>query len=153
MTNDINLDAIASENDPEDWEPFTFTFGGESYSLHGQMDMRVIAMAASGNLLGAMHLMMSPIEFTRLNMNPKRFSVEHFNGLITAYLNHRPRKRETTMGESSASTGSSKSTGRRSKPTSSGTTKSRSQGSGKRIGAPLPKAAPRKRAPKPATEE
>lgn len=115
----FDLDAVIADVQRE---PFVFTFGGVEFTWPGGVDLRVSALLSEGNLLGALE---------RLNGDQhEKFmaSWENHEGLldntfIKALFGEHAKHAGSSLGESSASTGSSKSTEKRSRPTSSRTIK------------------------------
>jgi hypothetical protein len=116
----LNLDALDSEG-----EPFPFEFGGEMYELPPQFDLRVGALFADEKPFEALELMLGPDQWRRLLAAPQTLTPNKLQALFAAWAEHSG----ITPGESSASTGSSGSTGRPSKPTSNGSTPRPSRGS------------------------
>lgn len=113
---EFDLDALVAERAPR--KPFTFRFGGESYTLPAVVDVRAAAALSDGDLTTGLRYMLGAEQWERLAATEVTFDIEALNALLTRYGDHVG----ASVGESSASTGSSKSTGRRSKPTSNGST-------------------------------
>lgn len=118
MPKPYNLDALEGESSKE---PFRFIFDGEEYELPPSPDFRAVSDMASGRLDVALERMLGTEQWQRLQDSPAVFDAVRFNALFDRYFKYAG----TDMGEASASTDSSASTGRPSKRTSSGTTKSR----------------------------
>lgn len=117
MAEPFDLDALALE---EAGEPFRFTFGGEDFEIAAHYDPRVFRRFAQGDLAGALLGMLGEEQFAKLDAIDKPFDERHLQALMEQWAEHFG----TTAGEASASSSSSKSTGRPSRPTSSGSTDS-----------------------------
>ena len=110
----FDLDALAAE---AGGEPFRFTFGGEEYELPPRIDFRVGVALAEGDSVGAVRYMLG--EHWQRILDSEQTLDGHLAGeLLKAYMEHS----RTNVGESEASSRSSKSTARPSKRTSKGTT-------------------------------
>lgn len=115
----FNLDKAIAEESPTR-QPFTFVFDGITYELPAEIDIRAVAAISNGRMDDGLRLLLNPEQWEAIQASPKLFSSSVLDKLFAAYAAH---VNGTPMGESSASTGSSKSTGRPSKRTSSTTTK------------------------------
>lgn len=116
MADVFDLDALGVE---ETTEPFVFTFGGEEFKIPHHYDPRIFRRANQGDLAGALLAMIGAEQFDRLDKIDKPFDERHMTALFNAWASHDV----TSVGEAKASSRSSKSTGRPSKRTSSGTTR------------------------------
>lgn len=116
----FDLDALVLE---ETTEPFTFTFGGEEFSVPAHYDPRIFRRADEGDIAGALRLMIGDEQWARLDKIDKPFDERHMRALFTAWTSHEV----TTVGEASASSSSSRGTGRQSKQTSNGSMGSSSE--------------------------
>lgn len=121
----FDLDKVIAEgaNSASKKKPFDFTFDGNTYTLPNEIDVLAIASAADGDLLGALRRLLQADQFEKIKTSSVVFTGTAMSALLDAYFTH---VSALTVGESSASTRSSKSTARPSKPTSKRTTKSRS---------------------------
>lgn len=113
-------EAEGSEGPQPDWP---FTFDGHEYVLPGQMDIRAIAAISNGRLDDGLRLLLGTEQWDAIQASPKLFSSAMLEKLFEAYTAY---TNGSDVGESSASTGSSKSTVRPSKPTSNASIKSTS---------------------------
>jgi len=116
MADVFDLDALESEG-----EPFHFRHGGEDYELPPDPDIRAAVAQGEGNVLKALELLLGEEQWERILASDAVLDSKKFNALMAAYEKHIG----ASMGESEASTRSSRSTGRPSKRTSSATTKLR----------------------------
>lgn len=114
----IDLDALVEEDEPG--EPFGFTFDDYDYELPPEMDIRAVAAIASGRLDDGLRMLLGPDQWQRLQDSPKVLSSKTLTRLFEAYAAH---TNGVSVGESSASTGSAKNTGRPSKRTSNASTR------------------------------
>lgn len=120
----FDLDAVIAESKPADRrKKFTFSFDGDEYTLPNDVDVLALAAAASGQIAVALRRLLTPEDFDRINASSKVLTRDTLMALLDAYYQHIV---GLAAGESSASTSSSKSTARPSKPTSK-TVKSRSR--------------------------
>lgn len=99
--------------------PFTFTFGETEYVLPGSIDLRAAAALSAGKLYDGLQMLLGVTQWERMQASDQVFDGEALRALLDAYMAHTG----VSLGESSASTGSARSTGGRSKPTSNGSTK------------------------------
>lgn len=110
----FDLDAFIADVERK---PFEFTFGGEQFVWPGGIDFRVTNLLGDGDLFGALRLLNG-------DQHDKFMDAwSHHDGLldnqaVKALFGAHAEHVGSSLGESSASTGSSKSTERRSKPTS-----------------------------------
>jgi hypothetical protein len=111
----FDLDALAAE---ADGEPFRFVFGGETYELPAEPDFRVGVALGRGDSVEAMRLMFGE-HWDRVLASKTRLTGSMAGKLLKAYMAHTG----NNVGESKASSSSSKSTAGRSKRTSRATTK------------------------------
>lgn len=118
----FDLDAVASEVTRE---PFEFTFGGETYTLSPTFDIRIVGHLTEGEVIEALRLTLGDEQWDQMQASETVLTSEQFKALFDAYMKHCG----IDAGEASASTGSSRSTGRPSKRTSSGSTASSSRNS------------------------
>lgn len=115
----FDLDAFIADAERA---PFVFTFGGVEFTWPGSVDLRVTGRLGDGDLFGALEL---------LNRDQHEKFMAAWQGhdgildnkVIQALFGEHAKHAGSSLGESSASTGSSKSTARPSKPTSVRTTK------------------------------
>lgn len=114
---EFNLDALLADRQL-DRPRFQFRFGGEAYSLPPSVDLRAAAAMQAGDLQAGLSLLLGKEQWGRLCAAEATFDTDALTGLMDAYLAYTG----STAGESSASTGSSVSTGGPSKPTSNGST-------------------------------
>lgn len=95
----FDLDAVASEAARE---PFTFTFGGDTYTLPPDVDLRIIGSLTSGDITDALRRMLGEEQWKKLEASPAVLTSDRFSALLNAYLAHSG----LNVGEASASTGS-----------------------------------------------
>lgn len=114
----FDLDAFIAEAEAT---PFEFKFAGETYVIAAHMDLRASLALDEGDLGGALRIMLGPEQWERLRAADATFDRRALLKLLAEYARHSG----TALGESLASAGSSRSTGRRSKQTSKRTTKLR----------------------------
>ncbi len=105
--------------------PFTFTFGGETYTLPPDVDFATLELLDNGKLDDGFRRLLGAEQWERLEASPSTFGMRAFTNVFNAYMAHLG----IDAGKSAASPDSSASTVRQSKPTSSGTTPPRSPGS------------------------
>lgn len=117
---DFDLDAFVAESLGE---PFVFKFGGEEFTVAPAPDMRIIAEFDGGSMMVCLQLMLGD-DYERFAAIPTKTAILTRDGLLKL-LTQWTKHQRASLGESSASTGSSKSTGRPSKRTSNGSTESR----------------------------
>ena len=115
----FDLDALAAE--AEGVSPFEFTFGGESYQLPGQFDMRAAAALSAGKVYEGLELLLGGDQWARMQTAEQVLTDAMLGALLDRYAEHTG----VSLGESSASTSSSASTVRPSKRTSNGSTRRR----------------------------
>lgn len=114
----FDLDALKFE---ETTEPFKFKFGGQEFEIPTHYDPRIFRRAGQGDLAGALLAMIGDAQFERLDAIDQPFDERHMSALFKAWA----ASDLVTVGEAKASSRSSKSTRRPSKPTSSATTRRR----------------------------
>lgn len=124
----FDLDAVIAEEQAT-VEPFEFTFAGATYTLPGVVDVPAIAQFTRGEIDSAMRRLLGDNQWQRIIDSPVVLSQ---NALVALMGEYAERSGGASLGELSASTGSSKNTGRPSKRTSSGSTKRASAGSARR---------------------
>lgn len=115
----FDLDAFIAEVERT---PFVFTFGGEEFTWPGGIDVRMTTLLAEGKLDEALRVLNGEQHARFMQAWAGHNGVldnEVIRGLFGAHASHVG----SSLGESSASTGSSKSTERPSKPTSKRTIK------------------------------
>lgn len=112
----FDLDAFIAE---QEGEPFVFTFGGVEFTWPARIDLRAEMALAEGRLWDALRLQFGPGQYEKFLEVGEGFDIPAVRGLFDAHAKHAG----TSLGESSASAGSSKSTQRPSKPTSKRTIK------------------------------
>lgn len=112
----FDLDAFIAE---QPGEPFTFTFGGVEFSWPARIDLRAEMALADGRLWDALRLQFGPGQYDKFLEVGAGFDINAVRGLFDAHAKHHG----SSLGESSASVVSSKSTARPSKPTSKRTIK------------------------------
>lgn len=105
--------------------PFTFTFGGDTYTLPSDVDMAALQALRAEEPEKALQAMLGDEQWQRLQESPAVFGVRAWSKLIDAYFTHLGLRNP----ESGASSDSSKSTAGPSNPTFSGSTESPSRGS------------------------
>lgn len=115
----FDLDALAAEADGA--APFEFTFGGEGYQLPGSFDMRAAAALSAGKVYEGLELLLGVDQWARMQAADQVLTDAMLGALLDRYAEHAG----VSLGESSASTSSSKSTVRPSKRTSNGSTRRR----------------------------
>jgi len=116
----FDLDALDAEADDD--VPFEFKFGGEKFSLPPRPDLRAIAAMSEGRLADALRMLLGEEQVKRLDEIDAVFDDRKFLALMEAYAQHAG---VGDLGNSRPSSGSSKSTARKSKPTLRGSTRSR----------------------------
>lgn len=110
----FDLDAFIAEKASKAG-PFEFTFGGQEFStLTAQPDIRVAALYDRGDIIGCVKAMLGDDEYDRFISQPALLTREGLFEIICRWAAHAG----SSPGESSASTGSSSSTAKRSRPTS-----------------------------------
>lgn len=115
----FDLDALAAE--AAGAAPFEFTFGGETYELPGQFDMRAAAALSAGKVYEGLESLLGAAQWARMQAAEQVLTDTMLAALLDRYAEHTG----VSLGESSASSSSSRSTGRPSKPTSNGSTRRR----------------------------
>lgn len=118
----FDLDAVIAERETR--APFEFRFGGVQFTLPPELDVRVIAALSAGRFDDGLRMLLGSAQWEALQAVEEVFDADALNALFDAYGKHLG---EDLLGESPASTRSSRHTAKRSRPTSSGTTKSRSR--------------------------
>lgn len=121
MSEVFDLDAVASEAGDAEREPFRFRFGGDEYEMPAEFDLLALAAITAGELGDGLRIMLGETQWSRMLRSGAKMDTARFKALFETYSAH---VGGTTMGESSASTGSSVSTEGPSKPISNGSTKS-----------------------------
>jgi hypothetical protein len=96
----VDLDAIL---DGEQGLPFTFTFGGEEFTLPPQIDMRALMLMNREDIDGAMSALMGEDQYVRFLKANGRLTQARFEALMKAYARHQG---VDDMGESSGSSSS-----------------------------------------------
>lgn len=119
MSDLFDLDALAAEADGK--EPFRFQFGGEAYELPAEMDIRGAAALASGRVYEGLQMVLGDEQWERMQAADTVLTDKMLQALFEKYAEYTG----ASLGESSASTVSSRSTVRPSKRTSNGSTRSR----------------------------
>jgi hypothetical protein len=119
MSDLFDLDALAAEADGK--EPFRFQFGGEAYELPSELDIRGTAALSSGRVYEGLQMLLGDEQWQRMQDADAVLTDRMLGALFEAYAEHAG----LSLGESSASTDSSRSTVRPSKRTSNGTTRRR----------------------------
>lgn len=115
----FDLDAFIAEADDE---PFVFTFGGVEFTWPGTLDLRADAALAEGRLFDALRYNNGPQHekfMAAWESHDGTLDVRAVKGLFSAHATHRG----VSLGESPASSSSSASTEKRSRPTSKRTIK------------------------------
>lgn len=115
----FDLDALIAE--AEQRPPFEFTFGGEQYELPPDLDITIAVSLSAGDLLGSLQKLLGEEQWARIVASKATFTASAMLTLLERYGEYCG----TSLGESAASSRSSKSTVRPSKRTSKGTTKLR----------------------------
>lgn len=118
----FDLDAVLAEEAEQ--PPFTFTFDRHKYSLPATPDVRAIAAITAGRLDEGLRLLLNPDQWQRIQDSPKVLTATALGKVFDAYIEYGD---GLTVGESAASTRSSKSTARPAKRTSKGSTGSASR--------------------------
>lgn len=113
----FDLDKLLDDN--EDRDPFAFTWDGEEYELPPVRDMRAIGAIAAGHIYDGLALLLGPDQWVRLQNSPKVLSAAKMRALLDEYNRYVD---GLTVGESSASSRSSRSTAGPSRRTSKRTT-------------------------------
>jgi hypothetical protein len=126
VTEDVfDLDKVIAER--EERPPFQFKFGGQRFTLPGAgIDVRVIAALQGERIDDALEMLLGVGQWATLQRLEAVFDQESFYALLQAYGKHLG---EDIVGESPASGSSSNGTGKKSRPTSNGSTKSPSPSS------------------------
>lgn len=78
-----HVDAIAREADPNPWE---FEFGGETYTLPSDLDMRAMAALNGGRLDDALRILIGPEQWERMQASSYVFGPKQLNDLMQTYL-------------------------------------------------------------------
>lgn len=116
----FELDAYAREADAT---PYEFKFDGEVYTLPPEFDMRHAGMFTSGDILGGLAAVLGPEQWERLEASPEVLSIKGVNALLEDWC----AAIGVELGESVAPSRSLRRAAARSKPTSNGSTGSRSR--------------------------
>jgi hypothetical protein len=116
----FKLDAVARE---AKGEAFEFEFDGETYVMPPDFDVRFANMMTGGDILGGLEGVLGPEQWERLDSSPAILSIGKVNELLEAWCDHIG----VELGESPASSRSVRRAAARSKPTSNGSTASRSR--------------------------
>jgi hypothetical protein len=116
----FKLDSVENEAKAE---PFEFEFDGDIYTLPLDFDMRHAGLFTDGRVLDGLAAILGPDQWERLDGSPKILSIKRVNELLEAWCEHIG----VDLGESPASSRSSRRAAARSKPTSNGSTASRSR--------------------------
>lgn len=112
MTDDVfDLDALAAE---ARGEPFRFRFGGDDYEMPPNVDIRAALAANEGRILDAFSILLGAEQWQRMLDSESTLDSDLFDKLMQAYYAHIG----TSVGESRASSSSSKSTAGPSRRTS-----------------------------------
>lgn len=85
-TRPFDLDAVVAEQEPP--EPFEFTFGGETYSLPGEPDVRAFAALTAERLDEGLRLLLGAEQWKRMQDSPAHFRQSQLEALIVAYGAH-----------------------------------------------------------------
>lgn len=117
MSDLFNLDAVVSESAGKG--PFRFQFGGDEYELPPDMNIIAAAAMAGGEIYEGLKLLLGHEQWKRMRESDSVLTDAMLSALFTAYQEHMG----VDMGESSASTVSSKPTVRPSRRTSNGVTR------------------------------
>ena len=112
----FDLDALLAERPGR--PKYTFRFGGEEFSLPPKVDLRAAAFLSGGDLLGGLKSLLGVRQWERLCAVEDVFDTDALALLMDSYMAYAG----VSVGESAASTASSKSTAERSRPTSNGST-------------------------------
>lgn len=99
----FDLDAAMAEGSDEGRPPFEFAFGGESFSLPLDPDLRAIALLDNEDFYNGLRLLLGAEQWDRLLALDAVFGAEAFKALILAWQSYVTGGAE---GGSSASTGS-----------------------------------------------
>jgi len=117
----FDLDAFIAD---AEGEPFLFTFGGVEFTWPGGVDFRVTTRLGNGDLFGALELL-NGSQHEKFMAAWEGHSGVLDTKIIQALFGKHAEHVGSSLGESSVSSASSKSTEKRSRPTSSTTTKKR----------------------------
>lgn len=82
----FDLDAAGAETEPV--EPFEFTFGGESYTLAAEPDIRVFALLDGEHLERALALLLGDEQWERMLASSSTFKGRQMSALFEAYGKH-----------------------------------------------------------------
>lgn len=107
VENIVDIDAIMAERDEK--PPYVFTFGGEVYSLPARIDIRAVAAMSRGDLDVSMRLLLGQAQWERLQASESVFNDETLTVVMDKYQEHMGE----ALGESKASTKSSRSTAKK----------------------------------------
>lgn len=118
MAKPFNLDAVVAE---ATGEPFRFVFGGDTYEMSPQPDIITARLLQTGQLVAGFERLLGAEQWERLVAASEVLDMPRLVALFEAYADHLG----IDLGESEASSSSSKSTARPSKRTSPATSKSR----------------------------
>ena len=119
-----HVDAVLREADGDAWP---FEFGGETYTLPSDFDMRAAVALQANRIEDALRIMLGEEQWDRLCASPYVFGAKQLDDIMSAYTE----ALGIDVGESQASSGSSSSTPTPLKRTSRGTTKRTSRTSSK----------------------
>lgn len=113
------FDLDAFEGDARDRKPpFLFRFGGEDYELPGNPSILAVMDIESGRLEAGLRKLLGPEQFARMVATDAVMDEPRLTALLVRWQRHLG----LAPGNSKASPGSSRTTARRSKRTSSATT-------------------------------
>jgi len=112
----FDLDAFIAESSSE---PFRFTFGGVEFTWPSRLDLRAERALVDGNLWDALKMQFGPGQYDKFLEVGEGFDIEAVRALFDAHAKHLG----SSLGEPSASAGSSSTTAKPSRPTSKRTIK------------------------------
>jgi hypothetical protein len=102
--------------------PFTFTFGGEEYTLPPDVDLAAVTALQDGHPDVAIRHLLGDAQYERITASASVFGARAFTSLMSEYM----RYLGISSGESEASSESSPNIGEPSRPTSNVSTESTS---------------------------
>lgn len=114
----FDLDAIVAEErkGPEP-DPFTFTFDKQTYSLPGTLDVRVINQFEEGRFDQALKLLAGDKQWAKIVASPQMLTLQSIDTLLGEWAKHCG---AAALGKLPRSGGPSKTTAKKSRPTSKG---------------------------------
>jgi hypothetical protein len=80
---DLDLDELLG--DAPQRPPFTFRFGGQSFTISGTIDVRMAAAIDAGRLDDGLRLLLGAEQYRRLQECPGTFGAAHLKAVLDSY--------------------------------------------------------------------